>query len=313
MTELYDVIVIGGGGAGMTAALYAARANLKTLIIEKMTPGGQIFLTDIVENYPGFPEGIAGPEISDKLLKQAQKYGAKIQYEEVKGLEKDKSRQTFKVTTARGSHESKSLILSAGAEFKKLGIPGEVELTGKGVSYCATCDGAFFKDKEVVVIGGGDSAIQEGIFLTRFAKKVSIVHRRDKLRATPLLQERARKESRIDFIWDTIPIGVAGEKKVEAIKLENVKTKETHLKKIEGVFIFIGHGPSSNFLKDFVKLDENGYVIAGDNYKTSESGVFVAGEIRQNAVRQLVSACGEGCGAALAAQHYLENLDMMTI
>jgi len=169
MTELYDVIVIGGGGAGMTAALYAARANLKTLIIEKMTPGGQIFLTDIVENYPGFPEGIAGPEISDKLLKQAQKYGAKIQYEEVKGLEKDKSRQTFKVTTARGSHESKSLILSAGAEFKKLGIPGEVELTGKGVSYCATCDGAFFKDKEVVVIGGGDSAIQEGIFLTRFA------------------------------------------------------------------------------------------------------------------------------------------------
>jgi len=305
MMKQYDVIIIGGGGAGLTAALYASRANLPTLLFEKLTPGGQIALTDDVENYPGFPEGIMGPEIAQRMEDQAKKYGTEIVYKEVQNITREGD--IFQIKTASDTYQGKAIILAPGASFRRLGVPGEIELTGKGVSYCATCDGAFFKDKEIVVIGGGDSAIQEGLFLTRFASKVTIVHRRDQLRASQILQQRAKKNKKIAFIWDTVVESIQGKDKVGSLILRNVKTKQTQEFKTEGVFIFIGHDPNSSFLKDFVKLDASGYVCCEGSLETSVPGVFAAGEIRRGAVRQLVAACGEGCEAALAAQAYLEH------
>jgi thioredoxin reductase (NADPH) len=306
--ELYDVLIVGGGGAGLTAALYAARANLKTLLLEKMTPGGQIFLTDVVENFPGFPAGIAGPEIAELMVEQAKKYGAEIRYEEARSLSSEGRSGAFTVKTEKNVYRCRTIVLAVGAAFRKLAVPGEAELTGKGVSYCATCDGAFFKGKNIIVIGGGDSALQEGLFLTRFAKQVTVVHRRDQLRASPILQDRAKANPKIDFIWHTVVTRIWGEKKVEAVQLQNVLTKEETKKETDGVFLFIGHTPTTGFLKGFVDLDEQGYILSKDHFETSRSGVFVAGEARFGAVRQLVAACGEGCGAALAAQHYLEEI-----
>lgn len=304
----YQVVVIGGGGAGLTAALYTSRAKLTTALIEKLTPGGQIALTDLVENYPGFPEGILGPEISMKMEEQARKYGTEILYKEVKQIKQNAEDKSFILEMADEQIRAKSVILAAGASFRMLGVPGEKELTGKGVSYCATCDGAFFKDKEVVVVGGGDSALQEGLFLTRFATKVTIIHRRDQLRASPILQQRAKEHEKIDFIWDTTVEEVKGTGKVETIVLKNVKSGEKSDFVTQGIFIFIGHDPNSGFIKDFVELDEHQYVksLAG-TVKTSIPGVYAAGEIRAGATKQLIAACGEGCEAALAAQAYLED------
>lgn len=302
----YDVIVIGGGGTGLTAALYTSRAKLSTLLLEKLVPGGQIALTDVVENYPGFPEGVTGPEISQKMEEQAKKYGTQVAYQEVKSLAKQGGK--FEVKTASKTYSAKALILASGASFRMIGVPGEKELTGKGVSYCATCDGAFFKDKEIIVVGGGDSALQEGLFLTRFATKVVIIHRRDKLRASQILQERAKNDPKISFIWDTVVEKIKGEKKVEGVVLKNLKTNQTTDFRTDGVFIFIGHDPNTGFLKGFVELDDHGYVKAdAGNLKTSVPGVFAAGEIRGGATKQLVAACGEGCTAALAAQAYIEH------
>ncbi len=300
-----DVIIIGGGGAGLTAALYTSRAKLSTILLEKLTPGGQIALTDIVENYPGFPEGITGGEISQRMEEQAKRYGTEVVYAEVKSIAK--KNDLFEVTTSQKILTARSIILACGASFRTLGVPREKELTGRGVSYCATCDGAFFKEKDILVIGGGDSAMQEGIFLTRFAKKVTVVHRRDKLRASPILQERARQNPKIDYIWDTVVDKVEGDKKVEGVVLKSMKDNQTRPLKTDGVFVFIGHEPNSGFLKGCVELDDHGYVKTGDNLSASVPGVFAAGEIRAGAVKQLVSACGEGCEAALAAQAYLEN------
>ncbi len=300
-----DVIIIGGGGSGLTAALYTSRANLNTILFEKLTPGGQIALTDVVENYPGFPEGVTGPEISMKMEEQAKKYGTQVVYEEVKTLTKlDKG---FTVQTSSNTYKAGALILATGASFRMIGVPGERELTGKGVSYCATCDGAFFKGKEVVVVGGGDSALQEGLFLTRFATKVTVIHRRDKLRASPILQDRAKSHEKIKFIWDTVVEKVIGEKKVEAVALKNLKTGAVENFKTDGIFVFIGHDPNTAFLKGFVAVDEKGYVVTDPFLKTSVPGVFAAGEIRAGAVKQLVAAAGEGCEAALAAQAFLED------
>lgn len=301
-----DVVIIGGGGSGLTAALYTSRAKLSTVLLEKLTPGGQIALTDEVENYPGFPEGITGPEISQRMEEQAKKYGTEVVYQEVKSLAKNGN--LFEIKTASETFSAKAVILCSGASFRMLNVPQEKELTGKGVSYCATCDGAFFKNKEIVVVGGGDSALQEGLFLTRFASQVTIIHRRDKLRASPILQERALKDPKIKFIWDTVVERIEGDKKVTGLKLKNVKTGAVTDFKTDGIFIFIGHDPNSSFFKGFVELDEHGYV-AGKNgsVQTSVPGVFAAGEIRAGAVKQLVSACGEGCEAALAAQAYIDH------
>lgn len=301
-----DVIIIGGGGSGLTAALYTSRANLKTMLFEKLTPGGQIALTDIVENYPGFPEGITGPEISMKMEEQAKKYGTEVIYEEVKRI--NRLEKGFNLETSSGTYKAGAIILATGASFRMLGVPGEKELTGKGVSYCATCDGAFFKGKEIVVVGGGDSALQEGLFLTRFATKVTIIHRRDKLRASPILQDRAKNHEKIQFIWDTVVEKVSGEKKVEAVTLKNLKSGAVEEFKTDGIFVFIGHDPNTAFLKGFVATDDKGYVTTEANtLKTSVPGVFAAGEIRAGAIKQLVAAAGEGCEAALAAQAFLED------
>ncbi|MCB9800285.1 MAG: thioredoxin-disulfide reductase [Candidatus Omnitrophica bacterium] len=300
-----DVVIIGGGGAGLTAALYTSRAKLSTILFEKLTPGGQIALTDLVENYPGFPEGIMGPEISMKMEEQAKKYGTQIMYKQVTEILKTQS--GFEVKTSDETYQSQTIILATGASFRMLNIPGEKELTGKGVSYCATCDGAFFKGKEIVVVGGGDSALQEGLFLTRFATKVTIIHRRDQLRASAILQERAKSNSKIEFIWDTVIEKINGAQKVEGVTLKNVKTGETKEFVTDGIFIFIGHDPNSSFLKGFVETDEKGYVLTNNSVKTSVPGVFAAGEIRLGATKQLVAACGEGCEAALAAQEFIDH------
>ncbi len=303
--DQYDVVIIGGGGSGLTAALYTSRAKLSTLLLEKLVPGGQIALTDIVENYPGFPEGITGGEISKRMEDQAKRYGTEVVYAGVQSIEKKDG--LFEVVTGQKKFTARSIILACGASFRTLGVPREKELTGRGVSYCATCDGAFFKEKEIIVVGGGDSAMQEGIFLTRFAKKVTVVHRRDKLRASPILQDRARQNPKIDYIWDTVVDRIEGEKKVEGVVLKSMKNDETRPYRTDGVFIFVGHEPNTGFLNHFVELDDHGYVKTGPSLATSAPGVFAAGEIRAGAVKQLVSACGEGCEAALAAQAYLEN------
>ena len=304
----YDIFIIGGGGAGLTAALYTSRANLKTILLEKLTPGGQIALTDVVENYPGFPEGVTGTDISMRMEEQAKKYGTEIQYDEVLSIAKSGSE--FQIKTGKNSYQAKAIIIASGASFRTLGVPGEKELTGRGVSYCATCDGAFFKNKEIIVVGGGDSAMQEGIFLTRFVNQLSVVHRRDKLRASPILQDRAKENSKIKFVWDTAVTEVGGDKKVERVKFKNLKTGAEQDFKTDGVFIFIGHDPATKFLKNFVALDEKGYIKTDERLETSVPGVFAAGEVRAGAVKQLVSACGEGCEAALSAQAYLEELEL---
>jgi thioredoxin reductase (NADPH) len=303
--KIHDVMIIGGGGAGLTAALYASRAKLSTVLFEKLVSGGQIASTDLVENYPGFTEGILGPEIAQKMEAQAVRYGTQIIYEEVKNL--SRKGDIFEAVSTEASYFARTVILATGASFRMIGVPNEKELTGKGVSYCATCDGAFFKGKKIIAVGGGDSALQEGVFLTRFAEHVIIVHRRDKLRASPILQERAKTNPKISFIWDTVVDRIEGDRKVEAVLLKNVKTGEMQKILVDGVFVFIGHDPNSSFLKDFVNLDEKGYVVTDDSLATSKPGVFAAGEVRKGAVRQLVSACGEGCAAALAAQDFLND------
>jgi len=303
--KIYDVMIIGGGGAGLTAALYTSRANLSTVLFEKLASGGQIAETDLVENYPGFTEGVLGPEIAQKMEAQAVRYGTQIVYEEVKSLLR--KGDIFEAVSDGASYTARAVILAMGASFRMIGVPNEKELTGKGVSYCATCDGAFFKGKKVIVVGGGDSALQEGLFLTRFAEQVTIIHRRDKLRASPILQERAKTNPKISFIWDIVIDKIEGEKKVEAVFLRNVKTGESRKLPADGVFIFIGHDPNSGLVKGFVTLDEKGYIVTDSSLATSVPGVFAAGEVRKGAVRQLVAACGEGCAAALAAQAFLDD------
>ncbi|MFC1809413.1 thioredoxin-disulfide reductase [Candidatus Omnitrophota bacterium] len=304
--EMYDVIIVGGGGAGLAAALYASRGNLKTALFEKMVAGGQISTTDIVENYPGFPDAIAGPDISMKMEEQAKKYGTEIFYKEVTAIEP--SPGNIMVRAGEDTFTTRSLILASGANPRKLQVPGEAEFAARGVSYCATCDGAFFRNKEIAVVGGGDSAIQEALFLTKFASKVTIIHRRDELRASKILQQRAFDNDKVEFIWNAVIKEIKGAQKIATLILEDTKTKETKEFGVEGLFVFIGHDPISSFVNNIVTCDDHGYVIAGENYQTNIAGIFACGEVRKGATRQLVSACGEGCSAALAAQDYLDNV-----
>ncbi len=304
---MHDLIIIGAGPAGLTAGLYAARAQINTLLFERLAPGGQVLNTDWIENYPGFPDGISGFDLVDKMKTQAERFGLRIQNEEVVGLELSQEKKT--VITHDGEMETKALILACGATPKKLGIEGEELLTGKGVSYCATCDGPFYRDQEVAVIGGGDTAVEEAIFLTRFASEIHLIHRRDELRAIKLLQERAIGEDKIKFVWDTIPTKVLGKNGVEAVELKNVKTGERSRKDVHGAFIFVGTQPNTELVMDLVELDENGFIKTSDHMETSLPGVFAAGDIRSKILRQISTAVGEGAEASFSAQRYIENLD----
>jgi thioredoxin reductase (NADPH) len=301
-----DLIIIGGGPAGLTAGLYAARSRLKTLLLEKLSPGGQVLLTDTVENYPGFPDGISGFELMDRMRRQAENFGLTIQGQEV--IKLNLSPEKKEVVTDKGPLESRSLILTTGAMPRKLAIDGEDRLTGKGVSYCATCDGPFYRDREVAVIGGGDTAVEEAMYLTRFASKVHLVHRRDALRATKLLQERAFEQEKIAFVWDTIPHRILGETGVEGIELKNAKSGELSRLQVDGVFVFIGYDPNNDLVKGVLELDSYGFVVTDNDLTTSVPGVFAAGDIRSKLLRQISTAVGEGATAAFAAERYLENM-----
>jgi len=304
---VYDIIIIGGGPAGLTAGLYNARARLNVLLLEKLSPGGQVLTTDWVENYPGFPDGVSGFELMDRMRSQAEKFGLTIRSEEVLGLELSKDKKV--VITGKERLESNALIFTTGATWKKLDIEGEELLTGKGVSYCATCDGPFYRDQEVAVIGGGDTAVEEAIFLTRFVSKVYLVHRRDALRATKLLQERATGQEKIEFVWDTVPLKIHGESAVEGLELKNVKTGETSRKDVKGVFVFIGTIPNTDLVRGLVELDKNGFIMTDNDMETSVPGVFAAGDVRSKLFRQIATAVGEGAAASFSAEKYLDGLN----
>ncbi len=299
-----DVAIVGAGGAGLTAAIYTARARRRTAVFERLVTGGQIATTDIVENYPGFPQGANGFDLAQLMLQQAEKFGAQVNYEGVESLARENDDQ-FILSTGAEQYRARAVIVTAGADYAKLGVPGEAELTGRGVSYCGTCDAAFFQGQEVAVIGGGDSALDEGLFVTRFASKVHIIHRRDQLRASAVLQERAFANPRIDFTWNTVVERIEGDGQVESIQLRNTVTGETWPMAVSGVFIFVGQIPNSHLLKGLVELDAGGHAIVDLGMRTALPGLFVAGDVRTGAARQLVSACGDGATAAISAEHYL--------
>jgi len=301
----YDVVIVGGGPGGLTAGLYAARGALKTLILEKLLPGGQAATTYWIDNYPGFPEGVSGPQLMMSMKDQAIRFGLEIEMDEATDLEVNE--EGFAVVGQNGKYTAHAVIVASGATVASLGVPGEEELRGKGVSYCATCDGAFFRDEELVVVGGGDSAIEEGIYLTKFAKKVHVVHRRDRLRATRAIQERAFKNERMDFIWDTVVEEILGDQMVEGVHLRNVKTGEVRELACKGVFVYVGNIPNSEFLKGKVETDEKGYITTGNEMATSQNGVFACGDVRKKALRQVVTACGEGATAAFSAEQFVEE------
>ncbi|CQR46480.1 Thioredoxin reductase [Paraliobacillus sp. PM-2] len=304
--RIYDVIIAGAGPAGMTAAVYTSRANLDTLMLERGIPGGQMANTEDVENYPGY-ESILGPDLSNKMFEHSKKFGAEYAYGDIKEVIDGKEYKT--VVTGSKEYKTRSLIITTGAQYKKLGVPGEEELSGRGVSYCAVCDGAFFKDKELLVIGGGDSAVEEGVYLTRFASKVTIVHRRDELRAQKILQDRAFDNEKVDFIWDTI-VKQINEKdgKVGSLTLLNKKTGEEYEHPADGTFIYIGMIPLSEPFKSLGVTNEEGYIPTNEQMETSIPGVFAAGDIRDKELRQIVTATGDGSIAAQSAQSYIEEL-----
>jgi thioredoxin reductase (NADPH) len=305
----YDLIIIGGGPAGLTAGLYAARAQLKTLIIEKMGCGGQAAITDWIENYPGFPQGISGFELTAKMEEQARKFGLEVAIDEVNGIvSSHEDRREVAVHAQSQTHTASALIIASGATHKPLNVPGEQEFRGKGVSYCATCDGPFFREKDVVVVGGGNSAVQEAIYLTRFAKAVTLVHRRERLRATPILQERAKATPRLKLMLGYTVQNITGKDMVDGVTIESTVDHKVLSVPCNGVFIFVGLVPNTAFLKGFAETDENGYIITNDTMRTSVSGVFACGDVRKKILRQVVTAAGEGATAAFAAQEYIDEI-----
>lgn len=301
--ELYDVIIIGSGPAGLTAAIYANRAQLETLVIGGITWGGQLMLTGDVENFPGFPNGVAGPDLMAKMKTQAERLGVKILFEDATAV--DFSSRPFKVKVGDRVYESKAVILATGASTKWLGLQAEARLRGRGVSACATCDAPFFKDKKTVVVGGGDTALDEALSLAKSAREVTVIHRRDQLRACKFLQERVFANKKINFVWNTVIEDILGKDRVEGIKLRNVRTGEQSTMTTDGVFVAIGHKPNTNILKGQINLDENGYIIAHEETKTSVEGVFVAGDNQDMRYKQAITAAGAGCKAALDADRYL--------
>jgi len=299
----YDVIIIGGGPAGLTAGLYTSRGNLSSLLIERGLVGGQISTAEKVENYPGFPDGIGGFELTELMHRQAIKYGLKTMIAEVITIQ-PQGKQIV-IRTTGGDYTAGALIIASGSERQKLGIPGEEEFRGKGVAYCATCDAAFFRDVPIAVVGGGNAAITEALHLIKFASRVTIIHRRDKLRASAVLQEKALSEPKIDFTWDSVVEEVEGEDTVKRIKLRNVKTGAISALEIDGVFVAVGLKPNTDYLKGILKMDAGGYVITNNKMETEVPGIFAAGDVRHNSARQAITAAGDGATAAFYAEKFL--------
>lgn len=305
MTE--KVIIIGSGPAGLTAALYTARAQLEPLVFVGDTLGGQVAISSEIENYPGFPEGLTGPELGQLFQKQAERFGARLEYDTITGL--DLSVRPFKVTAYGGEREAHALIIATGSSPRKLGVPGEEEFAGRGVSYCATCDGFFYTGREIALVGGGDAAVEEAMFLTRFAAKIYQVHRRDRLRADRYMQERALRNEKIEFVWDTVVDEIVGHQVVSGVRLRNVKTGEERLHPVEGVFVAIGHTPNTKFLGGQVTLDEKGYILTDDRRRTNVPGVYAAGDVQDWMYRQIATSVGDGCRAAMEVEKYIAELE----
>ena len=304
-SKIEKMIIIGAGPAGLSAALYAARAELSPLVITGMSLGGQASLTHTIENYPGFPDGVGGAELGELFQKQAERFGAKFEFDNV--TEVNFSESPYVVKTYGNEYKAETVIISTGASPNYLGVPGEKELTGRGVSYCGTCDGWFFKDKDIVVVGGGDSALEEGIFLTRFAKTVTIVHRRDQLRAGKILQTRAFNNPKIKYIWDSVVEKITGSSAVESVLIKNVNTGAESTFPTDGVFVFIGHIPNTDLFKGQLAMDENGYLRVDTKMQTKIPGVYAAGEVMDSSYKQVVTSAGWGAAAAIQATKYLES------
>ncbi len=306
--DKYKVVIMGSGPAGLTAALYTARANLEPIVFEGMEAGGQLTLTTDVENYPGFPEGVLGPELMISMKKQAERFGAQCVFGEI--VEVDLSTRPFKIRTDQKELSAETFIISSGASARMLGLPSEKELLGHGVSTCATCDGFFFKDKEIVVVGGGDSAIEEALFLTKFGTKVTVIHRRDELRASKIMQDRAFANKKLDFAWNTVVEEIIGSKEsgVSGIKVKNVKSGEISELSCQGFFVAIGHVPNTKIFEGKLNMDENGYLITKEgSTETNVPGVFAAGDVQDHIYRQAITAAGTGCMAAIDAEKFLSE------
>jgi len=302
----YEVIIIGGGPAGLTAGLYTSRAGLKSLLLERGMSGGQMVNARLVENYPGFPEGIAGSELGSLMHQQAVKYGLEVVTAEVTDLAEG---QPYSVATTEGSFEASAIIISAGSEYRKLEVAGEERFSGRGVSYCATCDGFFFRDREVAVVGGGDTAITDALELTQHASKVYVIHRRDQLRAGKALQQRAFAHPKLEFIWDTVVEEALGDKVLEGLRLRNVKTGQQSNLKVDGVFVAVGLMPNSHLFFNILELDDAGYIVTDEAMATSTPGIFAAGDIRSNSPRQIAAAVGDGVTAAMSSFKYLQQIE----
>ena len=306
MVKSYQLLIVGGGPAGLTAGLYAARARLDTLLLDRLMPGGQIVNAELVENYPGFPEGISGAELASLMEQQAKKYGLEIAMSEVEGV--DLVGEEKIVNTSDGQYRARALIIAGGSEYSKLGIPGEEELRGRGVSYCATCDGAFFRDQVIAVVGGGNVAINDALFLTKFATRVIVIHRRNELRATKILQERAFVQPKIEFLWDTVVTSIGGDSQVNELQLKNVKTGVESGLEVSGVFIAVGLRPNTGYLEGALALSPEKAILVNSRMETDVPGVFAAGDIRAGSPRQVSAAVGDGAIAAISAENYLSGI-----
>lgn len=305
MQNQYQILILGGGPAGLTAGLYAARNKLNTLLIEKTVVGGLAIYAELIENYPGFPDGISGLDLGQAILKQTEKFGLKTLMAEVTGLELQGEQKL--VRTSEGDLTASAVIIALGSDRINLNVPGEKEFVGRGVSYCATCDAAFFKDVPVAVVGGGNSAISEAIHLAKFASRVDIIHRRDQLRATPTFVDQARSNPKINFLFNTTVDSIQGDAQVEELRINNVVTKEKSTLPVSGIFIAIGQKPNTDLFRDLLSLDANGYIITNEKMETSVPGILAAGDIRSNSIRQTITAAGDGATAAIYADRYLSQ------
>jgi len=302
--EHYDVIIIGGGPAGLAAGLYAARAGLKSLLLERGIFGGQIVNARLVENYPGFPEGISGTELGEFIHQQATKYGLETLTTEVTGV---RTGSAYEVSTTEGSIQAESIIIAVGSEYRKLDVSGEERLSGRGVSYCATCDGFFFRNRDVAVVGGGDTAITDALELAQHCRKVYIIHRRDQLRATNALQEKAFSQPKIELVWNSVVDEIVGDNMLKSLRLRNVKTGQSSDLEVDGIFVAVGLKPNSQAFSQLVTLDEAGFIVTDEMMRTSVPGIFAAGDVRHNSFRQVITAAGDGAGAAMSAFKYVKE------